>query len=118
MPYGYVGPIAQGVARRGYPASPPPESRWVVHWSDHHETFASFQAAKDDFLNFLWFWGDEVFFADVILSQEIMRGWDVARRWEECRFSEAEVTHFDVSVESQRYGMTRLDVWESKGHTQ
>jgi len=106
-PYGYVpGPLlSQG-----------PEFRWVIHWKDHQEIFESFGAAQIDFLDFLWFWGDELHQADTDLYEEIMKAWESARRWRAPYYEEqAPPTHFAVIVKGEQYGMTRLDVWEGRG---
>lgn len=118
MPYGYAASIAyalsQGMNKAKYPNEKAPETRWVIHWEDHHETYETFEEAKTDFLNFLWFWADDFIYAEPDLYRDIMAAWEIARRWPCLNRVEASDAHHHVIIQDKYYGMTRLDAWEGR----
>lgn len=85
---------------------------WVLHWKDREPAkFTSFEKAKQELLQELWFFSREYIDADPLFADEIMAGWTEVLEWRLRGFADIE---YSVDVAGFRYYLTRLDVYKRR----
>lgn len=89
---------------------------WVVHWKDREPTtFGTFELAKQDLLQELWFFSREYIDADPDFAEQIMAAWSEVLTWKEfIGSSSVRRREFSAEVAGFKYYLTRMDEYKEK----
>lgn len=99
-----------------YMLPPDHDYNWVVHWKDRDPaTFASFELAKQELLQELWFFSREYIDADPDFAEQIMAAWSEVLTWKEfVGSSSVRRREFVAEVAGFKYYLTRMDEYKEK----